>query len=715
MALMPASLGNLVRTSGPVDAHDVARWAGQLTRALAGAHQLEVYHRDIKPENVLISAYGDAYLADFGISAVSSLQSGTTTMQSLSPVHAPPERLAGATDRDRVGDIYSLASTIFTALVGHAPFGTTTDGGVYGLMDRVVRLPLPADERVTSEVHTVLSIAMAKDPQQRYQSVEQFGTDLAVALGTPLASHDLDTGRHHQRLEMLPDRSDDVDDDHTRLKVPVDDASHPSSAPPPHDPPRSDPPRSDQSTDAATSGPPTRRRGRTVAAVAAALVLVMGAGAMTLAWAAGSPGDPIEATQVVAGRSHTCALALDGSVTCWGANWFGQLGSGTPPRPAASQAAIVQVTKNDDTNLSDQWTTAPAPVPGLEHQHEITAGRNHTCALGEDKLVRCWGSNFFGQLGTAADAGPTGVAAEGAWRTRPEVVEGLSDVEKISAGADFTCALLEDRSVMCWGINWSNQLGDPTLPPGVPVDGEPTPDLDDAWSATPVKVAELDRAVAISAGGFHACALLEDASVACWGDTGRGQLGSSLVKIAGNGRQPRTPTPVVAELDGPAVQVSAGRWHTCALLEDGQAECWGENHWGQLGNPRKRGPDDADSYVLTPVPAVGVASAQRVAAAANSTCALLKDGSAVCFGLDEWGQLGSGPDDRRSERWTDDPERVDAEGPMSSIATGVNHACAIADDSVLCWGANGAGQIGTEHLAGQIDGGVETPTVVREG
>lgn len=717
MALMPTSLGALVRTSGPVSPADTARWAGQLTRALAGAHHLEVFHRDIKPENVLISTYGDAYLADFGISAVSSLQTGTTTMQSLSPVHAPPERLAGATDSDRVGDIYSLASTIFTALVGHAPFGTTTDGGVYGLMERVVKLPLPTDERIVPGVHEVLAIAMAKDPQLRYRSVEQFGTTLAVAFGTPIAAHDLDTGRRLQHPPPPPPGHTAADDnsDHTRLKAPIRPSQASDSFPPaPPDEPAVDHP-GDMGAPAAPAGTRRRRGALTAAGVAAALVILGGAGALTLAWATGSPTDPVGASEVVGGRSHTCALLLDESVSCWGANWFGQLGSGAPPRPAASAAEILAATKRDDTNVSQEWTTEPTPVTGLKRQQAITAGRNHTCVLGEDKRVRCWGSNSYGQLGTAEDAGPDAVPPGGAWRAKPAVVQGLEGVEQISAGADFTCAVVEDRSVLCWGINWSNQLGDPALPPGIPVDGAPTPDRKDSWSPTPVRVTGLGPAVSISAGGFHVCALLDDAQVACWGDTARGQLGSSLVQIAGNGRQPRTPYPVVAELNAPAVQVSAGRWHTCAVMEDGQAMCWGENRFGQLGNPRKRGPDDANSYVTTPVSAVGVTNARRLAAGANSTCALLDDGSAVCFGSDEWGQLGSGPEDQRPERWTDDPERVQVVAPMSAIAIGANHACGIAENAVLCWGANGAGQVGTTEQAGEVVGGVDSPTVVRGG
>lgn len=707
MALMPSSLGRVIRTSGHVAPNDVARWAAQLTRALSAAHELDVFHRDIKPENVLISSYGDAHLADFGIAAVSSLQAGTATVQSLSPAHAPPERLAGDPGLDRSGDIYSLASTIYTALTGAAPFGTTTEGGVYGLMERVMNEPLPSNALVEPGVHRILSRAMAKDPSQRYPSVQEFGRDLAVAFGGTVESW-ANTGEGRiwpptavTADEQLVDAADD--EDRTRLKVRG---------------PGAPPDRNNSSDGALPSGGPqdTAEGGgravgrRRVAAGAAVIVALVIGGVVAVAMTGNDPaaptsGPPLEASATAGGRSHTCALLVDETVSCWGANWFGQLGSGDPTRPAASAAVVLAASKDDETNVSDEWTSVPVPVPGLKHQRQITAGRNHTCALGEDKRVRCWGSNEFGQLGTP-DVG----AAESAWRTTPEVVEGLGDVERISAGADFTCALLENRTVACWGVNWDNQLGNPSVPPGMPVDGAASPDLTDAWSATPVPVVGLTSVIAISAGGFHVCALLSDARLVCWGDNGRGQLGSSTVPLSGGGRQARTPTPALVEIEGPVVAVSAGRWHTCAVLEDGTVQCWGENRFGQLGNPRKRGPDDVNSFVSTPVGVVGVTSAIQVSAGGDSTCVLLRDGSAVCFGSDERGQLGSGAEDERPTRWTDAAESLDLEGPVSSVSVATSHACAVAGGAVSCWGANGAGQVGSPADPGGDATRGEAPT-----
>lgn len=131
---------------------------------------------------------------------------------------------------------------------------------------------------------------------------------------------------------------------------------------------------------------------------------------------------------IAAGFDHTCGLAADGQVLCWGRNAYGQLGDGTTtdrPRPIAV------------TGLS---TTVRA----------LAAGEDHTCALTNDNAVACWGDNENWQLGvnTREEARPT-----------PERVPGLSAVHALTAGATHTCALVEGDGVTCWGGNEFHQLG----------------------------------------------------------------------------------------------------------------------------------------------------------------------------------------------------------------------------------------------------------------
>ena len=184
----------------------------------------------------------------------------------------------------------------------------------------------------------------------------------------------------------------------------------------------------------------------------------------------------------------------------------------------------------------------------------LAAGGWHTCALLEDKTVKCWGRNDYKQLG-----GDTGVN----YRATPQQVGDLADVKAISAGEYHTCALLEDKTVKCWGSNNYKQLG-------VDTGGD---------LATPQQVLDLTNVKAISVGGWHTCALLEDKTVKCWGDT----LPEDATATA-------TPQQVGDLADVKAI--SAGEYHTCALLV-GIVKCWGRNDKFQLG---------VDTVTVTAIP-----------------------------------------------------------------------------------------------------------------
>ena len=167
-------------------------------------------------------------------------------------------------------------------------------------------------------------------------------------------------------------------------------------------------------------------------------------------------------TAIVAGGFHTCALAGDGNMKCWGRNSFGQLGNDT---------------------VSDR--TAPVDVVALvSRAMAIAAGRNHTCALDETGGVQCWGNNEAAQLGNGTTAG----------RYMPDDVVGLSSgVTAIAAGSSQTCALIDTGGVKCWGNNKAGQLGD----------GTGTERL------TPVDVSGLTGAIGgIVAGAGHTCSLI---------------------------------------------------------------------------------------------------------------------------------------------------------------------------------------------------------------
>jgi alpha-tubulin suppressor-like RCC1 family protein len=178
------------------------------------------------------------------------------------------------------------------------------------------------------------------------------------------------------------------------------------------------------------------------------------------------------------GKSHTCAITLEGSVKCWGDNTIGQLGDGT---------MIGRSTPTDVNALGGEAVA-------------IAAGGFHTCAVLANGAARCWGANNDYQLGDGTRIG----------RSIPTGVGGLaSGVAVIAGGQDHTCASLRDGSARCWGYNERGQLGDGTM----------------TDRSTPVVVDGLAGAAGIVAGGAHTCALTSGGNVRCWGDNRAGQLG----------------------------------------------------------------------------------------------------------------------------------------------------------------------------------------------
>ena len=262
------------------------------------------------------------------------------------------------------------------------------------------------------------------------------------------------------------------------------------------------------------------------------------------------PGLP-GVTALAAGGRHTCALGADGAVSCWGWNANGQVGDGTlgALRPA------------------------PVKVPGISGAAEITAGASHTCARLAAGAVRCWGGDRDGQLG---DGGSSS-------RPSPVEVAGLGAATSIAAGARHTCAVIDDGTVRCWGA-----------PLGQSPDAGPAPAPGDAGRAdggsrptTLVVVSGLAGATRVAAGDGHACALLTDGTVRCWGAGEKGQLG--------DGASRSSPAPVAASGVAAAVEIAAGGDHTCARLADGSALCWGAGAAGEIG-------DGATAGRASPVP-----------------------------------------------------------------------------------------------------------------
>ena len=363
----------------------------------------------------------------------------------------------------------------------------------------------------------------------------------------------------------------------------------------------------------------------------------------------GQTGLPVQATPAIAlGSSHTCALASDGTVKCWGNNLSGQIGDGTAT-PA-------------------YW--APIAIAGLTNVTQIALGGGHTCALLSDRTVKCWGGNQTGELGyttTTKCSDPANPATTVDCSRTPTIVAGLATVTQIGVAGDeqsfetsgLSCAVLADSTVKCWGVNTSGQLGDGTT----------------TNRSSPVPVSGLSNVLKIAVGKNHSCALLKDSTVKCWGLNANGQLGD------GTNESRLVPTPVTG-LAG-VTSIAVGGFQTCAVLSDQTMKCWGGNASGELGDGTT-----VDRNLPTPVP--GLAGVTSVSLGDEHSCVLLADGSVQCCGKNDAGQVGDGTTSS-AKSFTS----ISGLTAVVQISLGGAHSGArMQDGSLKCWGSNSNGGLG---------------------
>ena len=373
---------------------------------------------------------------------------------------------------------------------------------------------------------------------------------------------------------------------------------------------------------------------------------------------------------ISAGSEFTCGLLAGGAVRCWGDDTFGQLGTGNANR------------------------THPVQMPSQSHSvHvggravQIAAGEDHVCALLSTGGLRCWGDATFGQIGSGNTA-TIGDDEEPA--TVGEVRVG-GKVASVVAGRFHTCALLVGGAVRCWGDGLYGQLGHS----GTSRIG------DDEAPSDAAEVRVGGRVRHLAAGANHTCALLESGAVRCWGLGADGRLGYGNTRSIGDDEHPETAGDV--RLNGQVMQLAAGKAHTCALMESGAVRCWGRGFSGQLGYADTRSIGD-DEHPGTAGDVRLGATAFRIAAGKNHTCALLTGGALRCWGSGFHGQLGYGG--TRSVGDNEHPaERaaVVLSEPLVRIDGGGAHTCGLlASGRVRCWGLLWAGwpQAGGVHLPG---------------
>ncbi|MEK6706645.1 MAG: Ig-like domain-containing protein, partial [Bdellovibrionota bacterium] len=370
--------------------------------------------------------------------------------------------------------------------------------------------------------------------------------------------------------------------------------------------------------------------------------------------------------QITAGKSNTCALLGTGKVRCWGKNEAGQLGYGN-----------TNTIGNDETPASAGDVYVGGDV-ALKH---VASGFTHSCALLSSGKVRCWGNNFWGQLGygNTTDIGDNETPASAG-----DVSVG-GDVVQVEAGYGHTCALLSTGKVRCWGLadrigyGNTNNIGDDETPA----------------SAGDVNVG--GDVVQISNGDLHTCVLLSTGKVRCWGKASSGRLGYGNANNIGDDETPASAGDV--NVGGDVVQIATGYDHTCALLSSRKVRCWGDGTSGQLGygNMSTIGDDE------TPASAGDVnvgADVIKITAGQYYTCALLGTGKVRCWGYaSSIGYNGYAIGDDEAPASAGD---VGIGADVFKIKAGRDHTCVLTSTgNVRCWGTGYYGQLGygnTTHI-----------------
>jgi alpha-tubulin suppressor-like RCC1 family protein len=319
----------------------------------------------------------------------------------------------------------------------------------------------------------------------------------------------------------------------------------------------------------------------------------------------------------------------------------------------------------------------------------LAAGARFSCARLDTGRVRCWGYALYGQLGNGDqfnigdDENPGSVAPIdlGAGRT----------ARAISAGFYHACAILDTGQVRCWGYGSNGALGYGNR--------QSIGDGETPGSVGPVDLGAGRTAVAITGGGRHTCAILDNGKVRCWGLGNVGQLGYGDTKTIGDNETPDTVGPVKLGRGRTAVAIAGGGYHTCAILDNGKVRCWGEGRQGQLGyGNRKDIGDNETPGSVGPVKLGRGRKAVAISAGFKNTCAILDNGKVRCWGLATSGQLGYGNTKKIGDDETPAsvrPVKLGKGRKAIAISTWGRHTCAVLNNrKVLCWGTGKYGQLG---------------------
>ena len=391
-------------------------------------------------------------------------------------------------------------------------------------------------------------------------------------------------------------------------------------------------------------------------------------------------GQPLDNVSMGTTDYSNCVILTDETLRCWGSNSWGQIGDGT-----------IGTNRYVPVNV-----TLPSGKQARSLSHSSSS--QHICAVMDDGSLYCWGKNRYGQIGdgTACTTETYQYGCNGGYGRSTPVAVSLPPgrtATAVTTGERWTCAILDDGSVWCWGYNGGGRLGV----------GNATETGSWAYSPQQTLLPSGRTAIAISAGSEHTCAVLDNNSIVCWGGNGYSQLGYST-----SSESHSTIPDYASNVYGLATgsigfnSIASGNYHNCAISTDNIAYCWGMNQYKQLGNDS--GPQYGNSWQMMRVSLPAAREAMGLSLGHMSSCAILDDESVYCWGYDENNRLNTayhcdGGD--YSNGCYEGQRRTPAESipptgrSFIAMARGENHGCALVDNGgVYCFGSNSYGVLG---------------------
>lgn len=328
------------------------------------------------------------------------------------------------------------------------------------------------------------------------------------------------------------------------------------------------------------------------------------------------------------GKLTSCFILDNGDVKCSGENGNGRLGYGSS-----------QNIGDNSSELGDNWQALNLGTGRSVKEIGVGVFNNFTCFILDDDSLKCFGANDYGQLGQGNSAIGDEPGEMGANLPVLDLGTGVK-AKNLYSGGHHSCIIDSFDRVKCWGRNLAGSLGLGSFS----AYGDTADEVGDNLPFVNLGTGRTAKKLAL--GEVHTCALLDNNDVKCWGEGANGRLGYENSNDLGTSPTHMTNLQAIDfGSDRYAVDISAGYYHTCALLDNGDTKCFGAGSRGALVDERATNVGDDSGEMGDNLPAINVGSNLNVTAmslGARRSCFILSDNTVKCWGSNHSGQLGLG-------------------------------------------------------------------------